>query len=75
MPTFTIEPSDGSFMAGLTATSPAAVMHIIQRLECPQADVLSDGVYSFSVRLYGTGYWCVYRSDQDEPSDTIVAMG
>jgi hypothetical protein len=51
-------------MAGITATSPAAVLNLVQRLDCKQADVLSDDRYSFSIQLDGS-LSCIYQKDED----------
>jgi hypothetical protein len=74
MPTFQIQPADGAFLADITATSPAAVLGLVEGLDCKNADVLRDGVYTFSVRLDSHGHWCVYQRDNEEPKVTDLAL-
>jgi hypothetical protein len=74
MPTYKIIPSDGSRLAGVTAMSAAAVLHLVQRLDCKQADVLRNARYSFSARLLSIGVWCIYQRDEEEP-DVLPLAG
>lgn len=65
MPRFTILPTDPSYAsAEITALDAGAVLNIVGRLECHEADVLQDGKYSFSVRLSQNGLWSIFQREQ-----------
>lgn len=68
MPSFTIEPFDGSKLVGITPTGAAGVLQLVQRLACKQADVSIDGEYSFSVRFENNGLWYIYQRDEEVPT-------
>jgi hypothetical protein len=64
MPRFTILSTDQSYSATeITALDAGAVLNIVGRLDCKDADVLADGRYSFSVRLNDCGMWSVFQRD------------
>jgi hypothetical protein len=75
MPTYTIQPSDGSFCVTINASSAATVLNLVQRLECKEAEVLCDGCYAFSIRLGVNGLWCVFQRDQGERPEAAEALG
>jgi hypothetical protein len=59
---FTICPTDMSYpSAEIIAIDAGEVLSIVDRLNCHDADVLQDGVYSFSVRQCSSGMWSIHR--------------
>jgi hypothetical protein len=77
MPRFKILPTDQSYSsAQITALDAGAVLGIVDRLDCKEADVLQDEVYSFSVRLGSNGIWSIFqRPGHDTGSGKIEAYG
>lgn len=62
MARYKILPTDQSYSsAEINALDPSSVLHVVQRLNCKEADVLHDGVYSFSVRLADGGMWSIFQ--------------
>jgi hypothetical protein len=67
MPRFQICPFDRSISASeIVATDAGGILNKIHRLECKEADVMCDGLYSFSARLEGNGLWCIFQREQAE---------
>lgn len=65
---FKILPIDQAYAsAEVTALDAGAVLNIVSRLECKEADVLQDDVYAFSVRLSDSGMWSIFQ--REEPGD------
>jgi hypothetical protein len=59
---FTIVPVDPSNSdAELTAIDGEAVLEIVGRLDCKEADILQDDSYAFSVRMSDNGVWSIFR--------------
>lgn len=75
MPRFTIRPSDNSFTADVTALYPEAVLHVVEQFECREADVLRDGIYSFSVRLNEHGLWSIFQRDDPAGAPGLSLVG
>jgi hypothetical protein len=72
MPRFLICPSDQAFSSvEFIAPDAAGILNMVHRLECKEADVMRDGIYSFSVRLGDNGIWCIF---QREPTEQIQAI-
>lgn len=66
MPRFTILPCDPSYASTeVTAIDASAVLNMVDRLHCGEADVLQDGAYSFSVRLSANGLWSIFQRDHE----------
>lgn len=57
---FQIKPADRKFPpVEIIAHDAAAVLNLVHRLGCGEADIERDGAYAFSVRLEGGSYWCI----------------
>jgi len=68
MPRFKIMPIDRSCSsAEITALDAGSVLGIVDRLDCKEADVLQDDVYSFSVRLGSNGLWSIFQRQETNP--------
>jgi len=64
MPFFTILPVDRPYSATDTVGLDAgAVLNLMSRLNCREADVLEDRAYAFSVRLSACGLWTIFQRD------------
>lgn len=62
MPRFHIRPSDPSSpLTEFIVGDEAAVLHMVQRLDCKEADILRDEDYCFSVRLADNGLWTIFQ--------------
>ncbi len=71
MPKFKILPADQSYSsAEITAADAAAVLGVVGQLNCRDADVLQDDVYSFSLRLNESGMWSIYQRNHDAGATT-----
>ena len=69
---FTILPTDRPHSsAEITAIDASAVLHILSRLDCSDADVLADSVYAFSVRLDAPGFWTIFQRDRSPEPETM----
>ena len=76
MPRFQILPIDQSYSsAEVVALDAASVLHMVQRLDCGEADVMRDGAYCFSVRLQEKGLWCIFQRDGAASTDEVQAFG
>lgn len=76
MPRFTVSPTDAAFAsAELIAPDAARVLTIIQNLDCKEADVSTDGQYSFSARLGDNGVWTIFQREQAHETDSIPSFG
>lgn len=76
MPRFQIIPNDQSFSAAeITALDAGAVLNVVSRLKCKEADVLQDGSYAFSVWLNDRGVWSIFQRDQDTGTAAIQSFG
>lgn len=78
MPRFKILPTDQSYSsAEITSSDPSAVLNVVCQLNCREADVLQDDVYSFSVRLSANGMWSIFQRDagNDAEPDEVRAFG
>jgi hypothetical protein len=77
MPRFKILPTDQSYSsAQITALDAGAVLGIVDRLDCKEADVLQDDVYSFSVRLGSNGIWSIFqRADHALDTQALQSFG
>jgi hypothetical protein len=70
---FKILPTDRPHSsAEITAIDASAVLHILSRLDCSDADVLADNVYSFSVHLDAPGFWTIFQRDQAPRAVTMA---
>lgn len=59
---FTIVPADVARpQATIDAPDPGQVLHIVQKLDCGEADIFRDGEYFFSVSLQSGGLWSIYQ--------------
>lgn len=70
MPRYTVLPVDCDLApVEITAHDAGAVLNLVCRLDCGEADVLHDGVYNFSVRLSSNGLWSIFQRHeaQDVP--------
>jgi hypothetical protein len=57
---FNIHPTDAAFSSvEVIAHEAAAVLNLVHRIGCNEADVQRDGIYVFSVRLERGGFWCI----------------
>lgn len=57
---FHIHPIGAAFPSvEVIAHDASAVLDLIRRIGCNEADVQRDGVYVFSVRIEGSGFWCI----------------
>lgn len=76
MPLFQILPTDAACSSAELATADAAdILLIVQRLKCPEANVLRDGEYCFSVRLGANGMWCIYQNEAGIDDRVIPLAG
>lgn len=76
MPRFKILPTERSCCpADITAIDASAVLPILNRLGCTDADVLADNVYSFSVRLDAPGFWTIFQRDHRPELETMEVHG
>lgn len=68
MPRFQILRTDQSFSyADIDARDPSRVLHIVDRLDWKEADVLRDGLYCFSVRTGSNGMWTIFQREDEQP--------
>lgn len=68
---FRIKPIDSAFSCvEIIARDAAAVLNLVHRLDCGEANIERDGAYAFSVRLEGNSYWCI---SQRRPAERSVA--
>jgi hypothetical protein len=75
MPIYQVLPTDRSCSPSeIVASSPAAVLNLVQRLACHEADVLRDGDYSFSVRLGDNGLWRIYQRQSQRDAGAVVPL-
>lgn len=59
---FHIRPTDPSFPSTeIIAHDASTVLHIVERMNCKEADVDREGAYAFSVRLDDNGLWSIYQ--------------
>lgn len=76
MPRFRIVPSDQSYpSAEISSLDPSAVLHIVERLGCHEARVLSDGQYRFSVDLSDSGVWRIFQREHQAEAQIIPLAG
>lgn len=76
MPLFKIIPTDPDSSAiAIDAIDAGAVLNIVQKLDCAEADVFEDGVYRLSVRLRPNGPWCIFQRDGVHSAPTMTAFG
>ena len=62
MPRFHIRPSNSSHpLAEYIVSDEAAVLHMVKRLDCKEAEVLRDEEYAFSIRLDENGLWTIFQ--------------
>ena len=67
---FRIVPTSSNFPpAEVIASDAAAVLHIIERMNCKEAHVDRDGAYAFSVRLDNNGVWTIYQRHEPMRQD------
>jgi len=65
MPRYTVTPIDDSCTsAELISQDAAAVLPMVARLDCGEADVLEDGNYAFSLQLGASGLWQIYQRNE-----------
>lgn len=73
---FHIRPSDPTFpMAEFIVSDEAAVLHMVQRLDCKEADVLRDDDYCFSVRLSDNGLWTIFQRSGIDRREAVSPFG
>lgn len=66
MPRFQICPTDQSHSSAEVVTPDAgAVLGLVHRLDCKEADVFRDGDYCFSVSLSKNGLWSIFKRQHD----------
>lgn len=76
MPLFKIYPADQPyFSAEVIVASSEAVLRMVQRLDCREADVERDGAYCFSVRLSDHGVWTIFRRGEIDVEEAIQSFG
>lgn len=64
MHSFKILPIDhAQSPAEVTAPDAGSLLFVIERLDCGEADVLQDDVYSFSARLGANGLWSIFQRE------------
>jgi hypothetical protein len=66
MPRFQIVPRNRSFSSAEIVAAGAGVLDMIDRLECEEAGVMRDGLYSFSACLGDKGQWSLLQREQAE---------
>ena len=66
-------PSTGT--ADLVAGDASAVLNMVQRLGCREADIFKDGTYTFSVRLGGNGLWCIFGREVESIAEMEPSLG
>lgn len=59
----------------VAAGDASAVLNMVQRLGCREADILKDGTYSFSVRLDSNGLWCIFGREEEGAADVVPLFG
>lgn len=72
MPRFTILPKEQQSVPVPDVFDAGAVLHIVQRLGCKEADVLRDDKYSFSLALGENGIWSILRSDPKDQQTAAI---
>jgi hypothetical protein len=62
---FMIIPTDPAHRSDATHTDSAAdVFNVMVRLNCGEADITTDGAYSFSLRLNENNTWVIFQRHQ-----------
>jgi hypothetical protein len=76
MPRFKILPVDMSSPSLVAeADNPAVALHLIDRVNCDEADVLEGERYLFSVRKGKVGAWTIFQRDHEEGWPGIAPHG
>jgi hypothetical protein len=76
MPRFKILPVDMSSPSLIAeAENPAIALHLIDRIDCKEADVLEGERYLFSVRKGNVGAWTIFQRDHEEGWPGIAPHG
>jgi len=76
MPRFKILPVDPSFSATeINAVDGGSVLSVVTQLNCKEADVLQDDLYTFSVRIDRNGLWSIFQRDPDAGPHDIQPFG
>lgn len=66
MPLYKILATDNSYTSAVfEADDPNTVLRIVRQLQCQEADVLEDNVYSFSVKMGDAGTWTIFQRDHE----------
>lgn len=76
MPRFTVLPIDPTYSTiKFTARDAGGVLNVVSQMGCPEADVLKDGRYAFSVRLDGNGVWAIFQRPVVYRGESVPAYG
>lgn len=75
MPQYRIFPTDQSSSPGIAVTDASALLMLVGRLECKEADVERDGEYCFTLSLGGNGIWTIFQREGLGQNEAVPPFG